>query len=188
MRRLAGESIVLLKNDNGILPLQQKKLKKVAIVGGNAKAIVLSGGGSAALKPSFFVSPFEGIVNALGKDVEVTYSEGARCCTLLPTLEPELLTPDGKAGWTGSWYSHKSDDSMEPLPEPMKKQFVDETKLFILTSHPKGITKRWSLVMEGQLKPKDKDCEFEFGLIVTGRAKVCSVRSVVILNGLRINC
>jgi beta-glucosidase len=80
MRSLAAASIVLLKNETGILPLNAAALKgkKVAILGGNAKALVLSGGGSAALKPSFFVSPYEGIVNALGEGVEVGYAEGAR--------------------------------------------------------------------------------------------------------------
>lgn len=80
MRRVAAESIVLLKNDKDILPLNPKNLKKVAIVGGNAKATVLSGGGSAALKASYFISPYDGIVNALSAqgNVEVTYSEGAR--------------------------------------------------------------------------------------------------------------
>lgn len=56
-------------------------MKKVAIIGGNAKAIVLSGGGSAALKPSYFVSPYEGIVNALKEqdaNIQIVYSEGAR--------------------------------------------------------------------------------------------------------------
>jgi beta-glucosidase len=77
MRRVAGEAIVLLKNENNILPLRPAELKKIAIVGGNAKAIVLSGGGSAALKPSFFTTPYDGIVNALPEGVEVTYSEGA---------------------------------------------------------------------------------------------------------------
>ena len=90
MTQVANQSIVLLKNEGGILPLKPKEqgLKKIAIVGGNAKATVLSGGGSAALKPSFFVSPYEGIVSALGKvdpNVEITYSEGARG-TLLFTL------------------------------------------------------------------------------------------------------
>ena len=69
-------------------------MKKIAIVGGNAKATVLSGGGSAVLKPSFFVTPFEGIVSALGEvapDVEITYSEGSRG-TLAPpfTRGPSL--------------------------------------------------------------------------------------------------
>ena len=81
MRRVAAESIVLLKNTDALLPLNPRSLKKIAIVGGNAKAIVLSGGGSAALKASYFISPYDGIVDALkaeNPDVEVTYSEGAR--------------------------------------------------------------------------------------------------------------
>lgn len=77
MRRIAGETIVLLKNENNILPLQATKLRKVAIVGGNAKATVMSGGGSAALKPSYFRSPYDGIVDALPEGVEVTYTVGA---------------------------------------------------------------------------------------------------------------
>jgi beta-glucosidase len=78
MRKVAGESIVLLKNKDATLPLRLHSLKKIAIVGGNAKGLVLSGGGSAALKPSYFVSPYDGIVNALPKGVQVVYSEGAR--------------------------------------------------------------------------------------------------------------
>lgn len=50
-------------------------------MGPNAKAIVLSGGGSAALKASFYVNPYEGIVKALrasGSEIEIGYSEGAQ--------------------------------------------------------------------------------------------------------------
>ena len=78
MRKVAAESIVLLKNEGNILPLRTTELKKVAIVGGSAKAVIVSGGGSASLKPSYFISPYDGIVDALGKDVEITYAEGAR--------------------------------------------------------------------------------------------------------------
>lgn len=83
MRKLATETIVLLKNEKNLLPLQPANLKKIAIVGGNAQAVVLSGGGSAALKPSYFVSPYQGIVNALPSNVEVTFSEGASSASSL---------------------------------------------------------------------------------------------------------
>jgi beta-glucosidase len=93
MRKVAAESIVLLKNENNLLPLKAKELKKVAIVGGNAKAIVLSGGGSAALKASYFVSPYDGIVKALKEEnegVEVVYSQGAPS-EFLPYFEPSYI-------------------------------------------------------------------------------------------------
>lgn len=79
LRKVASESIVLLRNEGDTLPLN-KKLKKIAIIGSNAKAVVFSGGGSAALKVSYFISPYDGIVSALekaGNGTEVTYSEGA---------------------------------------------------------------------------------------------------------------
>lgn len=78
MRKLAAESIVLLKNKNATLPLRAHSLKKIAIVGGNARGLVFSGGGSASLRPSYFVSPYDGIAKALPKDVQVTFSEGVR--------------------------------------------------------------------------------------------------------------
>ena len=194
LRKVAAESIVLLKNDNGLLPIDKTKVKKVAIVGGNAKAVILSGGGSAALKPSYFVSPYDGIVKALGKDVEVTYSEGARGMTsppdlptarahrlyetlaylTLPTLEWDLTTEKdkGKRGWNAEWYSHESDESMKPLDTPATTQFLDETKMFIGNSYPKGLTRKWTMKLRGFLKPRPYDIDFEFGLIAAGRAKV----------------
>ncbi|KAJ7472420.1 beta-glucosidase [Mycena galericulata] len=174
MRRVAAQSIVLLKNNGGLLPLRPQTLKKVAVIGGNAKAIVLSGGGSAALKSSYFVSPYQGIVNALATNpnIEITYSEGARAYLTSPSLDYDLITEDGKRGWTGSWYSHLNDDSMTPVDEPFKIDHLDETKIFISTSAPQGLTKRWTLKLRGQLLPRPKDTPFEFGLISAGRARL----------------
>ena len=80
LRKVASESIVLLRNEGDVLPLNPKKLRKIAIIGPNAKAKVPSGGGSAAMKPSYFVTAYDGIVSALkqaGSGTKVTYSEGA---------------------------------------------------------------------------------------------------------------
>ena len=56
---------------------------------------MLSGGGSAALKPSYFISPYDGIVKALkeiDEDIEVTYSEGARSQSCFRPLIMSVLT------------------------------------------------------------------------------------------------
>lgn len=49
----------------------------------------------------------------------------------MPTLDYELFTPEGKRGWTGYWHTHENDDSMTALPEPIKTQYIDETRIFI---------------------------------------------------------
>lgn len=76
MRKVGANAIVLLKNQGSILPLDREALKKVAIVGPNAKALVPSGGGSASLKTAYLVTPYDGIVNMLPTETEVTYHEG----------------------------------------------------------------------------------------------------------------
>lgn len=77
MRKVGANAIVLLKNEGNILPLDRETLKKVAIIGPNAKALVSSGGGSASLRTAYLVTPYEGIVNMLSMhDIEVSYHEG----------------------------------------------------------------------------------------------------------------
>ncbi|RDB19225.1 putative beta-glucosidase I [Hypsizygus marmoreus] len=187
MRKVAAESIVLLKNEGQILPLKLEGLKKIAIVGGNAKAIVLSGGGSAALKASYFVSPYDGIVNALASqgNIDVTYSEGARAYMTMPTLEYELFTENGERGWIGTWQSHVDDDSLTALEEPIATCLIDETRIFISTSTPKNITRKWTLRLRGQLRPRPYDVDFEFGLTAAGRAKLYVDGNLVIDNWTR---
>ncbi|MGC1294489.1 MAG: glycoside hydrolase family 3 C-terminal domain-containing protein, partial [Alloacidobacterium sp.] len=45
------QSIVLLKNDKGILPLNSSKVKSIALIGGHADVGMISGGGSAQVDP-----------------------------------------------------------------------------------------------------------------------------------------
>lgn len=80
LRRAAAASTVLLRNEGGVLPLNKSTLKKIAVIGPNAKTRVIFGGGSAQIRPLYAVSPYEGIVNALqGTNVHLAYVEGSRC-------------------------------------------------------------------------------------------------------------
>lgn len=80
---LAREGIILLKNDNNILPISNKT-KKIAVIGPNANSYI-SGGGSSYTFPFQSVSLLDGIRNEAQNDVEILYSPG------LPTL-PETVT------------------------------------------------------------------------------------------------
>ncbi|KIJ63447.1 glycoside hydrolase family 3 protein [Hydnomerulius pinastri MD-312] len=135
--------------------------------------------------PRLGIPAIKGIVDALPSNVEVTYSEGASTYMEMPTLDFELTTPTGERGWIGSWYPHEHDESMTALSKPMETRLVDETRIFISTSAPKGITRRWTMKLEGQLKPREHDCTFEFGLTVSGRAKLFVDGKLVIDNWTR---
>lgn len=72
----ARESIVLLKNEEGTLPLAVEATKKVLVIGDNADRIHSCGGGSAEIKALYEISPLMGIKKFLGGNAEVTYIQG----------------------------------------------------------------------------------------------------------------
>ena len=97
----AREGTVLLKNQNGVLPLTRSATKSILIVGPNAYPGVPVGGGSAGVVPFHMVSAYEGINDAVGLFSTVLYDRG------LPTLshlaaatEFTTAASDGKAGAT----------------------------------------------------------------------------------------
>lgn len=90
----------------------------------------------------------------------------------MPTLEYELTTESGERGWTGYWYNHESDDSLTPVDKQWGEIYLNETRCFMGTSFPRELTKRWTFKVVGNLRPRSYDVDFEFGLMVAGRAKV----------------
>ncbi|HEY0461771.1 MAG TPA: glycoside hydrolase family 3 N-terminal domain-containing protein [Pyrinomonadaceae bacterium] len=79
-RKLAAEaaerSIVLLKNEKNVLPLDRTKLKSIAVIGPNAARAHL--GGYTDPNPPRTVSLLDGIKNKLGSAVRVNYAEGVK--------------------------------------------------------------------------------------------------------------
>ncbi len=72
---VSKQSMVLLKNENGLLPLDRKKLKSIAVIGPNANS-------REALKGNYFgtasqyVTVLDGIREAVGRNTRIYYSEG----------------------------------------------------------------------------------------------------------------
>lgn len=73
--RAAQESIVLLKNENNVLPIDQKSINTIAVIGPNADRKLLGGYSG---KPRFYTSVLEGIKQKVGDAVNVLYSEGCK--------------------------------------------------------------------------------------------------------------
>jgi beta-glucosidase len=77
----ARKSMVLLKNKGGLLPLDRKNIRSLAVIGPNAHPPVPVGGGSARVNPFQAVSFMKGLSDALGEGTDVFYHKG------IPDLE-----------------------------------------------------------------------------------------------------
>jgi len=71
---VAEKSMVLLKNNNKLLPLNKSKIKKIALVGKLAKEVNTGDKGSSYFKPPYVVSPYDGLKKYL--DDKVVYASG----------------------------------------------------------------------------------------------------------------
>jgi beta-glucosidase len=97
-RRAASESAVLLTND-GILPLDPSRLKRVALIGPAADVLEFGGGGSATVNPHRVASPVDVLRSRLGDAVEVVTEPGCRISDVCPTIDPRLFGVGADAGF-----------------------------------------------------------------------------------------
>jgi beta-glucosidase len=70
-KKLAVESVVLLKNDKSLLPLDKKSIKSIAVIGPLADSVHWDWYGGT---PPYKVTPLEGIKDEVGPDIKVNYA------------------------------------------------------------------------------------------------------------------
>lgn len=102
-KKVAEESIVLLKNEKNVLPLN-KKIKKLAVIGANADTRHSFGGGSAEIKALYELAPLIGIKMLLGGNTEVKYAKG-------------YYVPGKAMTATESWQASSIDEGFEEMLE-----------------------------------------------------------------------
>jgi len=74
--KIAEEGIVLLKNENNILPLNKSSVKSIAVIGYNAERKQAMGGGSSQVRAFYEITPLAGIQDLVSKNIQITYSPG----------------------------------------------------------------------------------------------------------------
>ena len=72
---VARRSIVLLKNEK-VLPIDTKKVKRIAVIGENAVTKMALGGVGAGVKTRCEITPLEGLQTLLDNQVKLTYAPG----------------------------------------------------------------------------------------------------------------
>ncbi|HKM94762.1 MAG TPA: glycoside hydrolase family 3 C-terminal domain-containing protein [Prolixibacteraceae bacterium] len=73
---VASKSIVLLKNEKSLLPLDLSKHPKIVVIGDNASRTMALGGVGAGVKALYEITPLEGLKNRVGNKAEIVFVEG----------------------------------------------------------------------------------------------------------------
>ncbi len=93
VRRAGAEGMVLLRNEQAVLPLPVGELRRVAVIGPNAASGQTEGGGSAHVRATHISNPLDALSTRLGKhSIEVTHAVGCPTHKHLPALASELCT------------------------------------------------------------------------------------------------
>jgi beta-glucosidase len=100
-RETSAEGTVLLKNERRMLPVTNRTLDSIAVIGPDADTLLFGGGSPKVNKPATSVSPLDGIRRRAGDDVDVTFHHGvepvgpASLASALPPVPSSFLAPPG---------------------------------------------------------------------------------------------
>jgi beta-glucosidase len=152
--KIAEEGIVLLKNQNNILPLNRAAVKSIAVIGYNAERKQSMGGGSSQVRAFYEITPLQGLLNTAGKEINITYAKGydiKRDGAANHDLINEAVLTASKAnivilvgGWTHGYnYSIWRDNAYdaEDTDKPDMQMPFGQDELFraVLKANPKTV-------------------------------------------------
>lgn len=161
IRQAGVEGLTLLKNEGSLLPV--RNVKKIAVIGPNAKRAIAGGGGSASLSPYYLTTPFDGIKSRT--DAELLFAQGCDTAKWLPLANEFVTTPQGEQGVILEYYYG---DRFKG--EPASIQHKQTTDLFLWDSAPKTVLPAYSFKVKTRITPKSTGTHtFSFSSVGPGR-------------------
>lgn len=120
---VAREGIVLLKNENSILPLDINNIKSIAVIGPNSNFARTGGGGSSMVVPLQSVSPLQALRNKIGNKVRINFAQGVVLDGDSDPVGKEFLFTSEDASENGLLAEYFANKNLEGDPARIK---VDE--------------------------------------------------------------
>lgn len=142
VRRITDESIVLLKNEGALLPLDPAagKLHSIAVIGPLADKVALDWYSGT---PPYAVTPLEGIRERAGAKVKVEYSDGsdpAETTALAKRSDVAIVIignhPTCDAGWAKCPIASDGKEAMDRRSLTLEQEAIAKT---VLAANPKTV-------------------------------------------------
>lgn len=164
LRSLASNGIVLMKNENNILPFN--KNKSIAVIGPNAAYAAYCGGGSASLLPYYAISPLDGV---RAQAPEAKYELGAPGWKNLPLMTRLTKTKGSTPGLTMKVFL---DPPSETNRKPVDEVYVNNSDILLVDyKHPLVKTYLYWVELDGTFTPAETT-EYDFSLTCAGTGKI----------------
>ncbi len=169
IRRAGAEAMVLLKNDRNVLPLDKETTKTIAVIGPNADAMSIQGGGSSCTNPEHVVTPLEGITSACGDSIAITFEQGCRMGRMLSVIDPRRLTPPEGGEQNGATVEYFN--SIDLSGEPVLKRHVNGLELSFSPGFEPEVANRFSARFSAKFAAP-KTGPHQFSLAGVGQARL----------------
>lgn len=176
--RAAEEGVVLLKNQADLLPLDLGAIRTLAVVGPNAAARRIQGGGSSQVRAGRQTSILQAIRELVGGQCEVLHGDGGDNEPVPPTARPALFSPDearSQAGLTCEYFAQRGFDAAPYRASP-ERQIGKLVSTASMSSLGQGLgALRWT----GWFWP-ERDGRHEFSIRAPAPARLLLEGEVVI--------
>jgi beta-glucosidase len=181
--KAAEESLVLLKNEGGLLPLKKANIHTLAVIGPNAKEARLGGGGSASVTSCYSVSPLAGLKNLCGDSIRIDFEEGCQFIGNYPLVSTEnLMSEDNGKKINGLKGEYFKGTKLEGNPVCVR---VDDKIDFSWgwASPCKSVSKNdYSVRWSGKITPPSTG-KYRLGLTCTGGGCRLYIDNKLIIDG-----
>ena len=153
--RAAHESIVLLKNENSVLPLK-KDLKRIAVIGPTADSYTMLLGNYNGT-PSHYVTPLQGLKNKMADASEVIYEQGCDLIekgTVVNNIPPDVFKYNSQPGLQTEYFRDKD---LKSEPFFTRVNLVNNTNWFYGARLPsfEGASDIQSIRWTGNIQPSE---------------------------------
>jgi beta-glucosidase len=153
--RAARESIVLLKNENNVLPLK-KNLKRITVIGPTADSYTMLLGNYNGT-PSKYVTPLQGIKNKMVGTADVVYEQGCDLVeenTVVSNIPPDVFSYNTQPGLYTEYFKDKD---LKSKPFFSRVNLLNNTNWFYSSRQPsfEGTSEIQSIRWTGNIQPSE---------------------------------
>ncbi|KAI8167830.1 putative beta-glucosidase I [Colletotrichum sp. SAR 10_70] len=168
-RKVASNSIVLLKNERSVLPLNPSSEQTFGLIGPAVRLPAVSGGGSADLVPYYVSTPLDAIVDIVGEG-RVKTAIGCHGHLFTPLLSSNVTVPGtSQPGYILDWFEESFEEN--PDATPLYTTTTTQAQMYFADSLPKGVPSAYWLRVKTCLTAT-KTAKVQLGLCVIGKGRL----------------